>query len=188
MIVYKLLGDGVCGDCGPTCLSDSPFPLLFPRAQEQFVASVALIISSGIRAWGKKRWVEMSIGNCQRWSSVCRASAAIWVKKCTGNTASWVSAFFPALHPSPIFAAPILLRPCKEGRSPASSLRLPLLIFLLHRLLDIWSMNFFSCKIVTAGVSYSPKWQRSLFLEPGVQCWIDVIIAQPPSQLALMGN
>lgn len=137
----------------------------------------------------KKRWVEMSIGNCQRWSSVCRASAAIRVKKCTGNTACWVSVFsFLPSTPVPSLLLLYCWDPCKEGRNPASSLRLPLLIFLLHRLLDIWSMNFFSCKIVTAGVSYSPKWQRSLFLEPGVRCWIDVIIAQPPSQLALMGN
>lgn len=46
--LYKLLGDRVCGDCGPICLSGSPFPLVFPSAQEQFVAAVALIISSGI--------------------------------------------------------------------------------------------------------------------------------------------
>lgn len=34
--VYELLGDHVHGDCGPICLSGSPFPLVFPSAQEQF--------------------------------------------------------------------------------------------------------------------------------------------------------
>lgn len=34
--VYKLLGDHVRGDCGPICLSGSPFPLVFPSAQRQF--------------------------------------------------------------------------------------------------------------------------------------------------------
>ena len=48
MNVCKLLGGRVGVDCGPTYLSGSPVPLVFPSAQEQFVAAVALIISSGI--------------------------------------------------------------------------------------------------------------------------------------------
>lgn len=42
--------------------------------------------------------------------------------------------------------------------------------------------------MVTAGVSYAPEWQRSLFLEPGVQCWMDVLSTPLPPQLALMEN
>ena len=150
---------------------------LVPRSR--FVAAVALIVSSGIWAWGKMRWAETSIGNCQRWSSVCRASAAIRVKNVqVTQLLEWVFSL-------PSSSLLLYCRgSCKEGRGPASSLRLPLLAFLLGCLLDIWSVIFFFHARLTAGVSYPPKWQRSLFLEPGVQCWIAVLL----TQLAVMGN
>lgn len=96
----------------------------------------------------KNRWTEMLIGNCQRWSSVCRASAATGVKN-AHHTTSWVSVF--SSHPPLFFAALYYWDPYKEGRSPSSSLRLPLM-FLLVCLLDILSMMF----------SHARLWQQVL--------------------------
>lgn len=106
-----------CGDCGPVCLPDSPFLWCCIGPTSGFVAAVALIVSLNIWASGETWRGEVSIGNCQRWGSICGALEATWVKNLQ-VAQLWVY-FFPLLLFLLFFSpATVLLRPLQRRKKP----------------------------------------------------------------------
>lgn len=167
----------------PSAFQAVPFLWWFLVPRSNFVAAVVLITSSDTWAWGGNTITRDVNRKLLKMKFSCRVSAAIQVKNVqVTELLEWMFSLPPHLCCS-----------CSTKALEKKEETLHLLLGSLSLCFSLTACGIFKailflCKIVTAGVSYAPEWQRPLFLEPGVQCWIDVLSTLLPPQLAIMDN